>query len=203
MPAPHAFWVIVDGVTPTAFRAKQRDTLIPTLKQLQRTQPNVSLRWFDRGRLWDSPLAARDALRARRLARPDRRPEWRPGGNHVDPKERFKLTRDQKRARFKKRRAWGAEKQESWKAGKPESWKARKPESWKAGEPGSQEARKPGREARKPESWKAGKFGRQRDGKPGGGWKAGKFGDSSRRSRGRGRGPGRGGPGRGGHGEGG
>jgi hypothetical protein len=191
MPAPYAFWVIVDGVTPTAFRAKQRETLIPTLKQLQRTQPNVSLRWFDRGRLWDSPLAARDALRARRLARPDRRPEWRPGGNHVDPKERFKLTRDQKRARFKKRTTWGAE--------KPESWKARKPESWKAGEPGSQEAGKPGSwKARKPGSWKAGKFGRQRDGKPGGGWKTGKFGDSSRRSRGRGRGPGRGGHGGGG-----
>lgn len=194
MPAPHAFWVIVDGVTPTAFRAKQRDTLIPTLKQLQRTQPNVSLRWFDRGRLWDSPLAARDALRARRLARPDRRPEWRPGGNHVDPKERFKLTRDQKRARFKKRRAWGAQ--------KPESWKAGKPESWKAAEPGSQEARKPAAGARKPGSWKAGKFGSQRDGKPGGGWKSGKFRDASHRSRG-GRGPGRGGPGRRGPGRGG
>jgi hypothetical protein len=154
MPAPHAFWVIVDGVTPTAFRAKQRETLIPTLKQLQRTQPNVSLRWFDRGRLWDSPLAARDALRARRLSRPDRRPEWRPGGNHVDPKERFKLTRDQKRARFKKRRAWGAGKPGSQEAGKPGE-EARKPESWKARKPGSWKAGKPERwKTRKPGSWK-------------------------------------------------
>lgn len=172
MPAPHAFWVIVDGATPTAFRAKQRETLIPTLKQLQRTQPNVSLRWFDRGRLWDSPLAARDALRARRLARPERRPEWRPGGNHVDPRERFKLTRDQKRARFKKRRAWGAGKPENSIAGKPESWKAGKPESSKA---------------EKPESWKARKFGGQRAGKPGGGWKARRF--DSRKPRGPKRGP--------------
>jgi hypothetical protein len=154
MPAPHAFWVIVDGVTPTAFRAKQRETLIPTLKQLQRTQPNVSLRWFDRGRLWDSPLAARDALRARRLSRPDRRPEWRQGGNHVDPKERFKLTRDQKRARFKKRRAWGAGKPGSQEAGKPGE-EARKPESWKARKPGSWKAGKPERwKTRKPGSWK-------------------------------------------------
>ena len=190
MPAPHAFWVIVDGATPTAFRAKQRDTLIPTLKQLQRTQPNVSLRWFDRGRLWDSPLAARDALRVRRLARPDRRPDWRPGGNHVDPKERFKLTRDQKRARFKKRRP-GAGKPDSWKAGKPESWKAGKPESWKAGKPGSQEA---------------GKLGSRGDWKPPGErrWKQDsrkpttRFGDSSRRSHGRSRGPSRGGRGGGG-----
>jgi hypothetical protein len=130
MAASHAFWVIVDGATPTAFRARERDTLLPTLKQLQRTQPNVVLRWFDRGRLWESPLAARDALRARRLARNDRRPEWRPGGNHVDPRERFKLTRDQKRARLKKRQAW---KLGSPGGGKPGSWKAGKPESSKAG----------------------------------------------------------------------
>jgi hypothetical protein len=189
MPAPHAFWVIVDGVTPTAFRAKLRDTLIPTLKQLQRTQPNVSLRWFDRGRLWDSPLAARDALRAKRLARPDRRPEWRPGGNHVDPKERFKLTRDQKRARFKKRRP-GAGKPESWKAGKPASWKVGKSETPGAGKFGSQESRRP---------WSGGyskppgeRRWRQDSRKPA------KFGDSSRRSHGRSRGPSRGGRGGGG-----
>lgn len=162
MAAPHAFWVIVDGATPTAFRARERDTLVPTLKQLQRTQPNVVLLWFDRGRLWDSPLAARDALRARRLARNDRRPEWRPGGNHVDPRERFKLTRDQKRARFKKRQAWklgspGAGKSGSWEGSKSESQKAGKPKSWKAGKP-------------------------THAGRP---FRAGKFSDSSRRSRGR------------------
>jgi hypothetical protein len=104
MPAPHAFWVIVDGATPTAFRSKHRDDLVPTLKQLQRTQPAVVLRWFDRGRLWDSPLAAKEALRDRRRLRSDRGPGWRPGGSHADPRERYKLTRDQKRARFKKRR---------------------------------------------------------------------------------------------------
>jgi hypothetical protein len=132
MPAPHAFWVIVDGATPTAFRAKHRDALVPTLKQLQRTQPNVALRWFDRGRLWDSPLAARDALRERRLARPDRRPEWRPGGNHVDPRERFKLTRDQKRARFKKRRDWKSRSQEAGKSGSHETGKPEGPGAGKS-----------------------------------------------------------------------
>jgi hypothetical protein len=99
----HAFWVILAGTTPTAFRAKVRDVLLPTLHQLQRTQPDVSLQWFERGRLWPSPDEARHALAARRQARPVRRPDWRPGGTHADPHARFKLTRDQKRARFKKR----------------------------------------------------------------------------------------------------
>ena len=80
MPAPHAFWVIVDGTTPTSFRAKHREDLVPTLTQLQRTQPAVVLRWFDRGQLWESPIAARDALEARRRMRSDRPPTWRPGG---------------------------------------------------------------------------------------------------------------------------
>jgi hypothetical protein len=96
-------WVILAGNTPTAFRARTREVLLPTLHQLQRTQPNVSLRWFERNRLWTSQAEARDALRARRIERPDRRSNWRPGGEHKDPRERFELSRDEKRARFKKR----------------------------------------------------------------------------------------------------
>ena len=145
MPAPHAFWVIVDGTTPTSFRAKHREDLVPTLTQLQRTQPAVVLRWFDRGQLWESPIAARDALKAQRRMRPDRPPSWRPGGDHVDPRERFKLTRDQKRARFKKR---------SW--GKPGTPDAGTPGGWGTGEPGSQGTRKPGSQhAGKPGGWGA------------------------------------------------
>jgi len=107
MPSSHAFWVIVHGTTPTAFRAKRRDVLLPTLRQLHNTQPEVVLRWFERGRLWVSPVEAKDALRARRQERPARRPGWRPGGDHVDPRARFNLTRDQKRARFKQRQTQG------------------------------------------------------------------------------------------------
>src|SRR3990170_765940 len=100
----HAFWLIVDGAVPTAFRAKRREDLLPTLHQLQRTQPTVALRWFERGRTWDSPAAARDARETRRRIGRQRKQDWRPGGAHVDPRARFQLTRDQKRARFKKRR---------------------------------------------------------------------------------------------------
>jgi hypothetical protein len=148
MPAPHSFWVIVDGTTPTAFRARQREDLLPTLKQLQRTQPAVVLRWFDRGQLWESPIAAREALKMKRRLRSDRGPAWRPGGSHVDPRERFKVTRDQKRARFKRRRfgkpgslearkpvTSGAEKPGRWGAGRPVSWGTRKPGSSKSGKP--------------------------------------------------------------------
>jgi hypothetical protein len=149
MPAPHAFWVIVDGATPTAFRAKHRDDLVPTLKQLQRTQPAVVLRWFDRGRLWDSPIAAREALKAQRRLRSDRGPGWRPGGSHVDPRERYKLTRDQKRARFKRRR-FGAK--PGGVAGKPDGWEARKPGSGKAGarRPFRPGGRRPPNQTRRP-----------------------------------------------------
>ena len=105
MAGKHAFWVIVAGNTPTAFRARLADELLPTLHQLQRTHPDVVLRWFDRGKLWDSPEQALEALKAARRAKSDRGKDWRPGGEHADPRARFKLTRDEKRARFK-RRQW-------------------------------------------------------------------------------------------------
>ena len=102
----HSFWVIIDGAVPTAFRARNREELLPTLTQLKRTQPNVVLMWFERGRVWESPAAARAALEARRQQpRPrDRKPEWRPGGDHRDPRAKYQISRDEKRARFKKRR---------------------------------------------------------------------------------------------------
>jgi len=103
MPPSHSFWVIVHGSVPTAFRARQREDLLPTLVQLQRTQQEVSLVWFENGRTWESPEAAREALEARRRMARERKPSWRPGGAHIDPREKYKLTRDQKRARFKER----------------------------------------------------------------------------------------------------
>jgi len=98
------FWVILIGNTPTSFRAKSRDDLVPTLRQLQRTQAGVTLRWFERGRVWESPSAAEGAAKlAATEARERRSKDWRPGGEHRDPKARFVLTRDQKRAKFKRR----------------------------------------------------------------------------------------------------
>jgi hypothetical protein len=102
MPRNFAYWVIVSGAHATAFRARSADDLLPTLKQLQRTQPDVALKWFERGRVWASPDAAREALiRLRKAPRRDR--SWRPGGEHADPRARFAVSRDEKRAKFKKR----------------------------------------------------------------------------------------------------
>lgn len=114
MPAPHNVWVILIGTVPTSFRAKTREELVPTFKQLQRTQPEVALRWFERGKVWENPEAARAASLLAAAKAKERRPrrdpslgpprgkEWRPGGEHKDPKARFELTRDQKRAKFKR-----------------------------------------------------------------------------------------------------
>ena len=97
------FWVILAGNTPTAFRGRDRSALLPTFRQLQRTQPTVSLQWFERSRLWSSPEEAQAVLSARRTAeQPRRARQWRPGGDHADPRARFELTRDQKRAKFKR-----------------------------------------------------------------------------------------------------
>ena len=96
-------WVIVAGTQPTAFRARDAEDLVPTLRQLQRTQSDVSLMWFERGRLWPSPDEARHALLERRRQPTGRGRDWRPGGNHKDPRAKFDVPRDVKRARFKKR----------------------------------------------------------------------------------------------------
>ncbi len=101
--AQHAFWIIVDGQTPSSFRSRHREDLLPTLNQLKRTQPQVVLMWFERGRLWASPTEAREALIVRRKAPTGRPRDWRPGGDHKDPRAKYAVTRDQKRARFKTR----------------------------------------------------------------------------------------------------
>ena len=98
----HDHWTIIAAKAPTAFRAKHRETLIPTLRQLQRTHPDAELRWFEGGRLWASPAEAEEARRQRSPG-PKRPAAWRPGGDHRDPKARFELSRDEKRARFKRR----------------------------------------------------------------------------------------------------
>jgi hypothetical protein len=99
MPAK-SFWVIVAGRTPTAFRARFEQDLIPTLRQLQRTQPDVAIAWYERHRLWASPNAAKEDLLRRRKLRTTRGKEWRPGGKHVDPRQRYERSRDEKRKRW-------------------------------------------------------------------------------------------------------
>lgn len=109
MATPHACWIILAGTVPTSFRARTREELLPIFRQLQRTQSEVALRWFERGKVWESPDAASAAAKLSRTEgrRPRKAPEprgrdWRPGGAHKDPKTRFEMSRDQKRAKFKR-----------------------------------------------------------------------------------------------------
>jgi hypothetical protein len=103
MPPRYTYWTIILEGKPTAFRAHTRDELLPTLRQLQARHPDAVLLWFARGRLWQSPDEERAALAAQRSARDRRGAGWRPGGTHQDPRDRFKVPRDEKRRRFAER----------------------------------------------------------------------------------------------------
>jgi hypothetical protein len=99
MPPRHVYWTIIVDGKPTAFRAHSRDELLPTLRQLQSKHPDSVMKWFARGKLWESQEEERAAAR-NRGAREHRGRDWRPGGEHQDPRARFKVPRDVKRRRF-------------------------------------------------------------------------------------------------------
>ncbi len=110
MPPRFTYWTIILDGQPTAFRAGERDQLLPTLKQLQSKNPAAVLKWFAHGRLWESPeevwqvkLKAREA--ARDAAEERRSRSWRPGGEHKDPREKFKKETFQARRRRDKKAA--------------------------------------------------------------------------------------------------
>jgi hypothetical protein len=92
VPPRYAFWTILIDKQPTAFRAREQSELVPTLVQLRRTNSDVVLKWFARGRLWDSPEQERDAQRKPKSVERRAR-EWRPGGTHKDPRARFQKTK--------------------------------------------------------------------------------------------------------------
>ncbi|HZI81408.1 MAG TPA: hypothetical protein VFD69_17935 [Vicinamibacterales bacterium] len=125
MPPRFAYWtILVDGL-PTAFRAAEREELLPTFKRLQEKHPDAAMRWFSRGQLWDSPEAARAALLdARRPPGPPRGRDWRPGGEHRDPRQKFI---DAKKARNQEGRKKRFERRQEGEgaAGPREPWKER------------------------------------------------------------------------------
>lgn len=90
MPPRYAYWTILIDQKPTAFRAREREELLPTLNQLRRKNTDVVMKWFARGRLWESPEAAQAAQRAPKAPLEKRGRDWRPGGEHRDPRDRFK-----------------------------------------------------------------------------------------------------------------
>ncbi len=97
MPPRHAYWTILIGNAPTAFRAHDRGDLVPTFERLRQKQPDVTMKYFARGRLWESPEEAR-AEAMRRPPAETRGRDWRPGGAHRDPRDRFKAKPDRRRA---------------------------------------------------------------------------------------------------------
>ncbi len=102
MPPRFAYWTILIDNAPTAFRAASRDDLLPTLNQLRRKNADVVMKWFARGRLWESPEAALAAAQAK-PPREKRNREWRPGGDHRDPRARFDKNAHKQRRREARR----------------------------------------------------------------------------------------------------
>ena len=133
MPPRYSYWTIIAGGLPTAFRAAEREELMPTFTRLREKHPDAEMRWFARGKLWDSPDAARRALDTRRPEGEGRRPEgegrprrrtegrppaggpsrnrdWRPGGEHRDPRQKYadaKMTSNVERRKQKFARKHG------------------------------------------------------------------------------------------------
>lgn len=113
MPPRFAYWTILAGGLPTSFRASDRDELLPTYRRLKEKHPDAEMKYFARGKLWDSPDDARRARAESNRPTGDRREDrpgadrerrgrdWRPGGEHRDPRQRFK---DAKKARNQDRR---------------------------------------------------------------------------------------------------
>lgn len=119
MPPRYAYWTILAGGLPTAFRTTTREELLPTFRRLKEKHSDAEMKWFARGQLWESPAEAEAALTSPRRAKSEgqgakgqddrersvRGKDWRPGGEHRDPHQRF---RDAKKARNQQRR------QERW-----------------------------------------------------------------------------------------
>ena len=109
MPPRYAYWTIIAGGLPTAFRTTEREELLPTFRRIKQKHPDAEMKYFARGRLWNSPGEARaesERLRAEADARrsiraPSRGRAWRPGGDHQDPRQKFK---DAKKVRNQDRR---------------------------------------------------------------------------------------------------
>ena len=107
MPPRFVYWTIIAGGLPTAFRAAEREDLLPTFHRLQERHPDAEMKYFARGKLWDSQEDARRAADERRRApkaAPGRGRDWRPGGEHRDPRQDFTDAKKDRNLRARKRR---------------------------------------------------------------------------------------------------
>ena len=87
MPPRYAYWTIIFGNQPTAFRTHTQEELLPTFRQIQSKHPDAVMMWFAHGRLWKSPEEAREARYARRHrpAAPPASPKSRSDGGGKAP----------------------------------------------------------------------------------------------------------------------
>jgi hypothetical protein len=107
MPPRYAYWTIIAGGLPTAFRAAEREELLPTFKRIHEKHPDAEMKYFARGRLWQSQDEAKAAAERRREGRREesaRGRDWRPGGDHRDPKQKFRDAKKARNARWRKER---------------------------------------------------------------------------------------------------
>ena len=80
MPPRFAYWTILVGGLPTAFRATEREELLPTFNRLQEKHPDAVMQWFSRGKLWESPAAAKAFFERGRVSHDGDKPrprDWR------------------------------------------------------------------------------------------------------------------------------
>jgi hypothetical protein len=65
MPPRYAYWTILIGDEPTAFRSGSQEELMPTFKRLQQKHASARMMWWQNGKLWNSRLDAQEAMRMR------------------------------------------------------------------------------------------------------------------------------------------
>jgi hypothetical protein len=107
MPPRFVYWTIIAGGLPTAFRAAEREELLPTFKRIQEKHPDAVMKYFARGQLWDSAEEAKTQAGGRRTRAPRdgvRGPDWRPGGDHRDPRQKFKDAKKKRNLDWRKER---------------------------------------------------------------------------------------------------
>jgi hypothetical protein len=100
MPPRYAYWTIIAGGLPTAFRAAAREELLPTFQRIKEKHPDAEMKYFARGKLWESPEASRAPEKRQSV----RTRDWRPGGNHRDPRQKFADAKKQRNATIRKER---------------------------------------------------------------------------------------------------
>src|SRR4029079_14444231 len=160
MPPRYAYWTILIDGKATAFRAREREELLPTFNQLARKNADIAMRYFARGKLWDNPEQAQWANRNREVTRTEPRTrDWRPGGQHKGPRARFEKKPDRGERPFHS------------KDRKPSDSKERKPFDSKYRKPAGSTERRPfqskeGKPYGKPGERRFDKPGERSSGKP-------------------------------------